>query len=76
MAEWVIKYRGGGQHHFTVSFAGLRSLIASEDALPNLKRLTLRRNLPGWAKPVVKVESFSKAQKAELAKLRPGLQVR
>jgi hypothetical protein len=76
VAEWVVRYRGGGQHRFTVSFAGLKSLLVSKDALRNLKRLTLRRNLPRWVKPVVKAEPFSKAQKAELARLRPGLQVR
>ena len=63
VAEWVVKYRGGGLHKFTVSFAGLKSLLASKDALPNLKRLTLRRNLPRWVKPVVKAEPFSKAEK-------------
>ena len=76
VAEWVVKYRGGGRHHFTVSFAGLRRLLASRGALPNLKRLTLRRNLPRWVKPVVKAQAFSKAQKARLARLRPGLRVR
>ena len=76
VAEWVVKYRGGGMHRFTVSFAGLRRLLGSEDALPNLKRLTLRRTLPRGVKPVVKAGPFSKAQKAELAKLRPGLEVR
>jgi hypothetical protein len=76
VGEWVVKRQGGGEHHFTVSFAGLRSLIASKDALPNLKRLKLTRNLPRWVKPAVKSKPFSKAQKAELARLRPGLEVK
>jgi hypothetical protein len=76
VGEWVVKRRGGGEQQFTVSFASLKSLIASKDALPNLKRLRLSRNLPGWVRPAVKAEPFSKAQKAELAQLRPGLEVK
>ena len=78
VAEWVIKYRGGGQHRFTVSFAGLKSLLASRGSLPNLKRLIVRRgaNLRGGGKPVTKAELLTDAQRAQLAKLRPGLQVK
>ncbi len=60
---WIVKYRGGGRCRFTVSFRGLKLLLSSEKALPNLKKLALRKT------------TFSKQQKAELAKLRPGLNV-
>lgn len=61
--DWIVKYRGGGRCRFTVSFNGLRRLLASKGSLPNLKRLVLRKT------------KFSKEQKAQLAKLRPGLKV-
>lgn len=63
-AGWIVRYRGGGRARFTVSFAGLRTLLASRDNLPNLKRLVLRKT------------KLSRQQKDLLAKLRPGLQVR
>ena len=62
--SWVVRYRGGGKHRFTVSFAGLRNLLASKQNLPALKRLMLKST------------TISKAQKVQLAKLRPGLVVK
>lgn len=61
---WIVEYRGGGRCRFTVSYAGLRKLLAARDALPNLKRLFLRDT------------GISERQKRQLAALRRGLQVR
>jgi len=61
---WIPRYRGGGKHRFTVSFPGLKRLLASKRHLPNLKRLFLKST------------GFSREQKRELAKLRPGLVVK
>jgi len=73
---WAVEYRGGGRANFTVTYAGLRSLLADTRSLPNLKRLILTDpNIrPALLTPTT--FRFSKAQKAELAKLRPGLEVR
>jgi hypothetical protein len=60
---WIVKRRGGSQCRFTVTYDGLSRLLASKENLPNLKRLVLRKT------------AFSKEQKAELAKLKPGLEV-
>ncbi|MCG3179142.1 MAG: hypothetical protein BIFFINMI_01473 [Phycisphaerae bacterium] len=73
---WAIEYRGGGHAKFTVTLAGLRALIADRKNMPHLKRLILtdpkiRANLLTPASLTV-----TKAQKAELAQLRPGLEVR
>ena len=72
VAEWIVKYRGGGRHRFTVSFSGLRKLLASRGSLPNLRRLVLRRG----RRSLSKREILSSRQRAELVKLRPGLAVR
>ena len=61
---WIVEYRGGGRCRFTVSYAGLRKLLTTRDALPNLKRLILTDT------------RISNQQKQQLAKLRRGLQVR
>ena len=60
---WIVKRRGGATCRFTVTFDGLRRLLASKENLPNLKRLVLRKT------------SFSREQKVELAKFKPGLEV-
>lgn len=74
---WAIEYRGGGHANFTVTYAGLRALLADERNLPNLKRLTLTTD-PKIRRDLLTPTqfTFTKAQKAELAKLRPGLEVR
>jgi hypothetical protein len=72
VAEWVVRYRGGGRHNFTVSFAGLKDLLETRENLPNLKRLTVQRH----PRSLRKDEILTKSQKAELARLRPGLEVR
>ena len=64
MKPWIVRYRGGGRHRFTVTFRGLRALLASKKNLPNLKRLYLKGT------------RISRAQKAQLAKLRRGLEVK
>jgi hypothetical protein len=61
---WIVKYRGGGAHRFTVTFDGLKNLLTPKENLPNLKRLLLKKT------------SITAAQKDELAKLRPGLEVK
>ena len=72
VAEWVIRRRGGGKHRFTVSFDGLKRLLADKDTLPNLRRLIVGKS----RRSLLKGEILSKSQKAALARLRPGLKVR
>ncbi len=72
VAEWVVRYRGGGRHDFTVSFAGLRKLLSSPANLPNLKTLTVQRG----KRSLLEQDILTRSQKSELAALRPGLEVR
>ena len=61
---WIVDYRGGGRCRFTVTFDGLRRLLANKQNLPNLQRLLLTDT------------SFTRPQKVQLAELRPGLEVK
>lgn len=72
VAEWVVRYRGGGRHDFAVTFAGLKDLLSARENLPNLKRLIVQKH----RRSLRKDEILTKSQKAELARLRPGLEVR
>jgi hypothetical protein len=73
---WAVEYRGGGQAKSTVTYAGLRTLIADKQNLPNLKRLILTDpNIRAALLTPVSLK-LSQKEKDELAKLRPGLEVR
>jgi hypothetical protein len=74
---WAIEYRGGGRASFTVTYAGLRNLLADRQNLPNLKRLILG-NDPKIRQDLLTPSTFkvSQKEKDDLAKLRPGLEVR
>ncbi len=74
---WAIEYRGGGRARFTVTYAGLRALLANRRNLPNLKRLIVTTD-PKIRRSLLTPSTFklSKRQKDELSRLRPGLRVR
>jgi hypothetical protein len=74
---WAIKYRGGGHANFTVTYAGLRSLLAPKENLPNLKRLILATD-PKVRASLLTPSSLkiTAQQEQQLAELRPGLEVR
>ncbi len=72
---WAIEFRGGGHAKFTLTYAGLHSFLADKHNLPNLKRLILTSTIqPGLLTP--STLRLSQKEKEELAKLRPGLEVR
>ncbi len=72
---WAIEYRGGGRANFTVTFAGLRALLADKRNMPNLKRLILTSAIqPNLLTPAAL--KLSPREKDELVRLRPGLEVR
>jgi hypothetical protein len=73
---WAIEYRGGGRANWTVTFAGIRSLLADKANLPNLKRLILTD--PNIRPALLTPGAFklSPKEREQLTRLRPGLEVR